>query len=468
MTVLLLIAAPLAAAVVLTIAGSRGPRALAATIAVAAPAFAFGAALAIAQGLSDGRDAIAVDLGSWLPLRGASIALRAEPAAVPLLITLAAVATVAAILALREQGTSARFFVPLELLLAGALGVVVAANLVVLLIAWGIAGVAVAQLARRDASAAAARDGSSALVLARLGDTCLLLATIALLALAQTVDLAELTQRLGGVTLVPSAQRIVAASSLLIAVATAARAGLIPFTPWVPDPGHASRSVTAALTFAAPIGALLVVRLAPLMDATTLNALVGLSAATAIVTSITCLGRPRASHWRAAAEAAAAIAAAPAGTAAVATVVIASLVARTVGVVARDSRLARLDGLASVAVLALAAALSASAPLVAAMLAIAALSALVATLLGSETGRVAAIVARAGESLGAVEGSFASIAAIVERGGDGFSDALAIVSARAVTWTNARVRALGEANEWVSGAVVLAGAVAIVVFWASR
>jgi hypothetical protein len=467
MTALLLVAAPLVAAGIVLLIGPRGPRALVATIAVAAPAFAFGAALAIAQGLSTGRDAISVDFGRWLPLRGADIALRVEPAAVPLLVALTATATVIAIFALRDvpHATSAGFFVSFELLVAGALGVVVAANLVVLLAAWGIVGTAVAQLTRgRDNGATSARDGAAALVIARLSDACLLLATIALLALVQTVDLAELIARVGGVALVPTAQRVVFTASTLIAVAAAARIGLLPFTLWLPDSGP--RSTSLAVSFANGVGALLLFRVLPLLDANALTVLAWAGAVTAIVASAMCLARPRGSQLRAAAELGGAVAALVVTATAGIAVVVASLVARIVAASLPRRWQANADP--SALVLVIAATLTTASPGIAAALAVAAVVAGVAAMFGNEGGRAAALVARVGDPAAAVTRSFAASADIAERGGDGLIDALAIAGGRAVSWTTAPARALGEANEWVSEALLVAGAIAVVAFWATR
>jgi hypothetical protein len=86
MTLALVVALPLAGAVLIALIGGRlGAR----TIGAIATLFltgSFGAAVAIAQAFAAGKTSLVAEIGPWLPVRGADLALVMDPAMVPLVL----------------------------------------------------------------------------------------------------------------------------------------------------------------------------------------------------------------------------------------------------------------------------------------------------------------------------------------------------------------------------------------------
>src|SRR6266851_1102869 len=202
MTLLLVVALPFSGAAALAILGRRAGRRLAGTILVGGLMTAFGAALAIAQAFAAGKTSLVAELGVWLPLRGADLTLSVVPATVPLLVGFTALAALVALSSIGSlgDGDAARFGAAFGLTVGGALLVVVASNLMLLFAGWELvaAGVYLLVAQRRDRPAAAAA-GVRSFVVARVGDTALLLAALALLATYRSTDLGEITQHIGSV-----------------------------------------------------------------------------------------------------------------------------------------------------------------------------------------------------------------------------------------------------------------------------
>ena len=356
MTLVLAVAIPLVAAILILVAGARLPRLVLALIGTAAPAFTLGTVVALAQSFAAGKTELIADLGPWLPLRGADLALRVDPPAVPLMLAVTAVAALIAIAMLVDapRDSDARSFAGLALIVAGALVVVTARDLILLVAGFGMVGASGAVLAGGASwSAEAARDRAVSLVTARLGDACLLVAALAALALFQTVDLQQISDRLAAIDLAAPAQNALLAASVLIIIAAASRSGLLPFSGASAD-GHAPASSVAAATLASASGVLLLLRTAGALHPSALASTGALGAATALVASAASLAAVRREPSRTSALLGAAVAALSASLFAATLVTVVVLFARTAGLVAPAPRLRWLRGASAVVALAVA------------------------------------------------------------------------------------------------------------------
>jgi NADH-quinone oxidoreductase subunit L len=292
MTLLLVVALPLLGALLVATLGGRLGRRWAGAVLTFGLALAFGAALAIAQAFAAGKTSLVAELVPWLPLRGADLALRVDPATVPLLVVLTAVAALAALFSIGASGRDddpRRFGAAFGLTLAGALLVVVASNLMLLFAGWELAAVGTYLLVahRRDRPAAAAAAVRS-FVIARVGDAALLVAILALFTMFRTVDLAEIAQRVGGFSGQPDAvarlEAVLLAPSLLVLVAALARSAQLPFQVWLPDAAPAPTAGSALIHTAVTAGGVvLLVRLSPILPPSVLAAGAAIGGITAVV-----------------------------------------------------------------------------------------------------------------------------------------------------------------------------------------
>lgn len=288
MTLVLLMAVPFAAALLFLLAGHRLGRGAVGALGTAALAFAFGIAIAIGQAFAAGKTSLVAEIGQWLPLRGADLALRVDPASVPLLLAITGIGTLVALAAAsRPRGSAGagRLFCALEVLVGGALLVVTARDLVLVLAGWGVAGLATSLLlghARQTAEGAVA--GARSLVFARASDLALLLGTLALLALFRTVDIAEISARVATINPTPTADSALLAASLLIVAGVLVRTAQLPLHIWlVGDPRAPAAASAAVESIATLSGAALLIRLAPALHPAALTAAAILGAITAVV-----------------------------------------------------------------------------------------------------------------------------------------------------------------------------------------
>lgn len=191
MTLALCVGAPLAGAAAIALLGARLGGRAALAIAGLALALALAGSLAMTQAFVDGRTSVVVELGRWLPVRGSALALAATPAAIAPL--LAASLAPAALLMLHVRGrgeVDVRRAALGASLAAGALAIVAAAtDLLVVVAAWQVCGLAGALL--RERPAAAGRMTAAW----RAGGVVLLLAVAAYVALFTTSDVAEIVRR---------------------------------------------------------------------------------------------------------------------------------------------------------------------------------------------------------------------------------------------------------------------------------
>src|SRR6185503_3079542 len=476
MTLVLVVAVPLAAAIVILIAGGRLRRGAIGSIGAAAPAFAFGISAATAQAVASGTGDLVADLGPWLPLRGSGLVLRADAATMPVALALTAVATLIAVVGLSEipREGARRFYVALDTLVAAGLVLLWAGDLVLLLAAWsaiGICGAALAGSATRSADGA--RDGMVSLVMARLGDAGLLVATLMLFGLFQTLDIEQIAGRLATITIAPSAERALTIASVLIVATAAARLGLAPFAAWLGDVSRTPAPIAAATgALVMPTGIVLLIRLVEITRADVMAFAVALGGATALFAAAASLGASRVEAWRTAAVLGAVVAALGVGGSTLVLLLIAAMVARAVGLLASRRELA--SGLGSALVVALAGIVSAERPALAVTL-LGGAALLVASALRvpriALPARVSAVAGAAARLDGLpvlVARVFESVTLLADRGGEAVIDRALRAAASLLGALSRRVRGLGVGPAWAHPALLVAATAALVAYWVAR
>lgn len=486
MTLALLVGTPLAVALLLVVVGARIGRGSAGIVGTGAIVVAFASVTAVAQAIAAGKTEIVAELGQWLPIRGADSALRVDPSTLPLLLAVTAIATLIGIWAaasLRRDAGAARFFIALDLLAAALLVVLMARDLILLVAGWQMVGVSayllIAQERQRpEAAFASAR----AFVVARMADVALLVAVCALLALFQTVDIDQLAARLATTRLAPTAENGLLAASALIVIAALARAAQLPFQSWLPDRTQApAPSVAAVHALVTMTGAILLIRLSPLLHAGALSgaATVGLaSSALAMLAAMT--GRPASrERWLTIAQLGIVIAACGLGPASTIFIVMAASVSRAATALVAGpapwlARVVSLLGLVTTSSVLLAGA--APNPFNVGLVTVIVLAVIEAWLdlrrgaaVASESiGRAAAAVRVLDVADESIRALFGGVAKLMEQGGEqglgAVADALVHIARRA----SVAAGSLQRATVWTHESLLLATAVAVVVYWIAR
>lgn len=306
MTLVLITALPVVGALAAVPLG-WAPRRAAASVATAASLLTFGAAAALAQAFAAGKDALVAEIGPWLPLRGAELALRLEASLLPLVLVIAGAVTLVLAASLLRPAAPATYFGVL-ILLGATNTILIGTNLVLVFVAWEVAALAGSVLiAGRRWTPAAADTASASLAAARLVDVAFLVAIVGILAVFRTVELRELAARVADQTLIPSAIDALRWCATLLAIVAIARGAQLPFSRWLGEAAietdMPSRAVVRALLGAG--GVLLLVRLAPILpvEATTGAGIVGATTAVfAIVVAIAQREGRRAVAWLAVAS----------------------------------------------------------------------------------------------------------------------------------------------------------------------
>jgi NADH:ubiquinone oxidoreductase subunit 5 (subunit L)/multisubunit Na+/H+ antiporter MnhA subunit len=475
MTLVLVVAVPLAAAFVILVAGGRLRRGAIGTIGAVAPAFAFGISAATLQAVATGTGQIVADLGPWLPLRGSGLVLRADPSTMPLVLAVTAIATLIAVVALGElpREVAPRFYVALNVLVAATLVLLLAGDLVLLLAAWSVVGVCGAALAgAAGRSADAARDGMVSLVMARLGDAGLLVASLVLLGLFQTLDIDQIRGRLAQILLAPSAERALTVASVLIVASAASRVGLAPFGAWLGDPSRMPAPVAAAVhALVFPTGIALLLRLVDVVRYDVLVLAVALGGATALFAAAASLGSSRVEVWRTAAVLGALVAALGVGPATLVVLLIAAMLVRAAGLLAR---LGVVSGLGAALVVAAAAVFSAERPVIASALGLAALVLVVGAVAPSRitmaprVSRVAGAAARLDGWPGLVGRIWRGAMALADRGGEAVIDRALRTVASLLETVSRAARGVETGPLWAQQALLIAASAAIVAYWVVR
>jgi len=288
MTLVLVVAIPLATAAAITLVGGRLGRRTLGIITTVALALAFGAGASMIGTLS-ARPSLEAYIGPWLPIAGADLALIVDSSMLAVTLAITGVSALVALYSInylaRGRGLQ-RYFATFLLLVAGMLLVVLGSNLLLVVAGWELAGVAAYLLVghHRDDP----RAGGAALktfVAERVGDAALIAGTFLMLAEFHTVDIAQL----GGVAIEhgsgPSGLPVLA--SALILVGALAKSAQIPFHVWLPDAIEATTPVSALLqTVVVAGGVVLLMRLRSVLVPDVLQAAALIGAVTALGAAI--------------------------------------------------------------------------------------------------------------------------------------------------------------------------------------
>ncbi|HEU5286794.1 MAG TPA: proton-conducting transporter membrane subunit, partial [Candidatus Limnocylindria bacterium] len=278
MTLLLLVALPLAGAVIIALFGGLMGRRTIGAVATAALTASFGAGVALAQAFAAGKTSLVAEIGPWLPIRGADITLRLDPPMVPLALMVAGVSALICLYSigyLAHDGGAQRYFAALDLFVFAMLLIVVASNLLVLFAGWELVGLCsyllIAHWRERPAAAAA---GVKAFVVNRVGDAAFLVGIFMLFVAYHTVDLAEIAGRVqpAAQTLAPSANATLLIASALLLAGALAKSAQLPLHVWLPDAMEGPTPVSALIHAATMVtaGVVLLLRLASILHPTVL------------------------------------------------------------------------------------------------------------------------------------------------------------------------------------------------------
>ena len=286
MTLALVVALPLAGAILIALVGGRLSRPIIGLVATGSLALSFGAALAIAQAFAAGTTVLDAPLAPWLPIRGADVALRVDPSTLPLVLMVTGVSALICLYSIDYLGHDAgaqRYFAALDLFVFAMLLIVVASNLLLLFAGWELVGLCSYLLIAHDRERpAAASAGVKAFVVNRVGDAAFLVGIFVLFTSFHTVALDELTAR-------PP----LFAASVLLLVGALAKSAQLPLHVWLPDAMEGPTPVSALIHAATMVtaGVVLLLRLAPLLHRDVLFAAAVIGAATALFAALVALAQ---------------------------------------------------------------------------------------------------------------------------------------------------------------------------------
>lgn len=285
MTLALVVAIPLGAAIAIALVGGRLGRRTLGIVTTAAMALSFGAGLSMIATLRD-RPRLDAFVATWLPVPGADLALVVDSSMLAVALAITGVSALIALYSIdylaRDRGLQ-RYFASFALLVSGMLLVVLGSNLLLIVAGWELAGVAAYLLVghHRD-HAPAAGAALKVFVLERIGDAALLAGTFVLLSVFNTVDLAQLSSASiehGGM-----AGTALTVASVLLLIGALAKSAQVPLHGWLPDSTEATTPVSALLqTVAVTGGVVLLMRLRSVLVPEVLDA-------AAIVGGITAFG----------------------------------------------------------------------------------------------------------------------------------------------------------------------------------
>jgi len=482
MTLALMIAVPLATALLLVMVGQRMGRTASAIAGAGSLVIALGAAAAIGQAVAAGKTSLVAELGPWLPIRGAAVAFTVDARTLPLLLATLAIATAVGLYAavtFRRDPRAMRFFIALDLLVASLVVVVAARDLLLLLAGSQGVGISVyLLLAHESHRPELALSAARAFVVARAGDAALLIGVLAAFALFQTVDLEQIGGRLAASSPARPAESLLAAS-VLIVLSALVRAGQVPFHSWLPDRSQSHPAAMAATHgLAAAAGAFLFIRLASVLDPSAMLAASGVGVASAIVAMAAAIGGRRISHerWCTVAQLGIVIAASGLGSPSLVPLVIGMSAVRSAAPLVDDRwpRLARV--ISAVAVVAGAVVVVGEAPptLFLVGIAVVALLAVADAALALAGDRSLALWPRIGADPAAgsfgrsVDASAGAAAMVIEQGGTQMLATIEASLVRAALRASDALAGLQRSSVWAHEALLLAAAVVIVVYWIVR
>ncbi len=263
----LVIALPLAGAVVLHFLGRRLGEPWAGWLASAAIGGAFVVAAAAALPfLQGGAEARSVHLFEWMPAIGASFDLGWDPLAAVMTLVVTGVGTLIHVYAIgymHGDPRFGRFFTYLNLFAASMLTLVLADNFAVLFLGWELVGLCSYLLISfwftRPSAAAA---GKKAFVVNRIGDFGFMVALMLVFAAFGTLSFSEVLHE-PGTTLTTG---MATAIGLLLLTGAAGKSAQIPLYVWLPDAMEGPTPVSALIHAATMVtaGVYVVARTAPI------------------------------------------------------------------------------------------------------------------------------------------------------------------------------------------------------------
>src|SRR5258708_11395929 len=195
MTLVLVVAIPLAAAIAVALAGGRLGRRTLGIATTVALALSFGAAASMIASLRE-HPSLEAYIGPWLPIGGADFALAVDSGMLAVTLAITGVSALIALysIAYLEHGRGLqRYFAAFSLLVAALLIVVLGSNLLLIFAWWELAGVsAYLLIGHHQDDPRAAASALRAFLLLHARDAALLSRILLLLATFHTVDLAPL------------------------------------------------------------------------------------------------------------------------------------------------------------------------------------------------------------------------------------------------------------------------------------
>jgi NADH-quinone oxidoreductase subunit L len=288
----LIIALPLAGAVVNHFVGRRLGEPVAGWLAVLGIGSAFGFGLAAAvpflQGGEHAEEAIAsVHLFDWIPGLGAAAELLWDPLSATMVLVVTGVGTLIHIYAIgymHGDERFSRFFTYLNFFAASMLILVLADNFAILFVGWELVGLSSYLLISfwftRPSAAAA---GKKAFIVNRIGDFGFMVALMIIFASFGTLSYGPILHDPGAVIGVGSATAI----GLLLLVGAAGKSAQIPLYVWLPDAMEGPTPVSALIHAATMVtaGVYMVARTAAIFELSTVAgaAVATIGAATALL-----------------------------------------------------------------------------------------------------------------------------------------------------------------------------------------
>ena len=294
MTLLLVVAAPLAGAAFLALVGGRLGRWSLGLIATGAMALSFGAAASMVASVPT-HPRLEARIGAWLPLPGADFALVADSSTLAISLMIAGVSALICLYSIgylaQDRGLQ-RYFATLDLFVGAMLLIVLASNLALLFAGWELVGLCSYLLIGHFRERPAAADAAvKAFVVNRVGDAAFLLGIFLLLAAFHTVDITQLDGiaiEHGGMT-----PELLTVASALLLFGALAKSAQFPLHTWLPDAMEGPTPVSALIHAATMVtaGVVLLVRLRSLLAADVLFAASVVGAVTALGAAIVAMGQ---------------------------------------------------------------------------------------------------------------------------------------------------------------------------------
>ncbi len=266
----LILALPLAGAVLNHFAGSRMPEPLAGVLATLASGAALVVAVvaAIPWMFGDEHEAVTVTLWEWMPSLGATLEMRWDPLSITMTLLVAGVGSLIHLYSIGYMHGDSRFasyFVYLNLFAFSMLALVLANNFALMFLGWELVGLCsyllISFWREKDVAAVA---GKKAFVVNRIGDLGFIVALMLVFGAFGTLSFDTVLHDPGSTLAAGTATAI----GLLLLLGAAGKSAQVPLHVWLPDamagPTPASALIHAATMVTA--GVYLVARVSPIYE----------------------------------------------------------------------------------------------------------------------------------------------------------------------------------------------------------